>query len=385
MKIDHRDPWHWLLLALFSANVLLGLLLRPFVRRDDRKVLLYGHKLNGNLLALYLESDADDTGLELEFLTMDPLYWREIRQQGIRTTLAISPRTAWLLARIDAVVTDHGLHAMTPLPKLTNIRFYDAWHGIPFKGFDSADFRAQHQYRETWVTSPHLKRLYVDRFGFRKDQVVVTGYARTDRLLNTTESPEQARQQLGLPADRKLILFAPTWAQDSRGRSVFPFGLDEVQFMGHLSVFAEQHDCSILLRPHLNSPLSQSVEYPRVYLLPSKTHPDTEQILLASDVLVCDWSSIAFDFLLLNRPTIFLDVEPPFRKGFSLGPEFRFDKIVRGVHELQSALKDAILVPGITLRRHASRREEVTQTVYGEYADGNSAQRCLDRLTSARD
>lgn len=296
MKIDRRNPWHWVLLSLFGANVLLALLLRPFVRKDGRKVLLYGHKLNGNLLALYLESDAGDTGLELEFLTMDPLYWREIRRQGIRTALAISPRAAWLLARVDALVTDHGLHAMAPLPKLTNIRFYDVWHGIPFKGFDSADFRTQHQYCETWVTSPHLKRLYVDTFGFRNDQVVVTGYARTDRLVNATESSEQVRQQLSLPADRKLVLFAPTWTQDSQGRSVFPFGLDEAQFMGQLSTFAEHHDCSILLRSHLNTPLSSTTEYPHVYVLSSRTHPDTEQILLASDVLVCDWSSIAFDF-----------------------------------------------------------------------------------------
>jgi CDP-glycerol glycerophosphotransferase len=157
MKIDRRNPWHWVLLSLFGANVLLDLLLRPFVRKDGRKVLLYGHKLNGNLLALYLESNAGDTELELEFLTMDPLYWREIRRQGIRTALAISPRAPWLLARVDAIVTDHGLPAMAPLPKLTNIRFYDVWHGIPFKGFDSADFRTQHQYCETWVALPLAK------------------------------------------------------------------------------------------------------------------------------------------------------------------------------------------------------------------------------------
>lgn len=380
MKINRHNPGHWLLLVLFATNVLLALLLRPFVGKNSRKVLMYGHKLNGNLLALYLEAEASDAELEFEFLTMDPRYWRELRQQGVQAALAVSPRAAWLLARADSMVTDHGLHAMAPLPKLTNIRFYDVWHGIPFKGFDADDFRTQHQYCETWVTSPHLKRLYVDKFGFRDDQVVVTGYARTDRLINANESPEQVRQQLGLPADRKLILFAPTWAQDSQGRSVFPFGLDEIQFMGHLSTFAKNHDCSILLRPHLNTPLSPSANYPCVYVLPSKTHPDTEQILLASDVLVCDWSSIAFDFLLLDRPTIFLDVEPPFRKGFSLGPEFRFGKIVRGADELRRALKNALLDAPFMLQKDASWRQETTQSVYGKYADGRSAQRCLDRL-----
>lgn len=385
MKIDRRNLWHWLLLGVFGVNMSLALVMRPFVRKDRRKVLLYGHKLNGNLLALYNESRNGDYDLDLTFLTMDPAYFRQLRGDGVSAVLAATPRAIWHIARATRMVTDHGLHVMAPLPVLTDIRFYDVWHGIPFKGFDADDFRIQHRYSETWVTSPYLKRLYVEKFGFRDDQVVVTGYARTDRLVNATDSPAEVREQLGLPVDRKLILFAPTWTQDSAGRSVFPFGLDEGEFMGSLSAFAERETCSILLRPHLNTPLNAALNYPHVHLRPSATHPDTEQILLASDVLVCDWSSIAFDFLLLERPTLFLDVEPPFRKGFSLGPEFRFDRVVRGVDELERALTHAVARPAEALRQQGAEREGVKQALYGPYADGRSSKRCLDRLAGAPD
>ncbi|TKA89030.1 CDP-glycerol--glycerophosphate glycerophosphotransferase [Guyparkeria sp. SB14A] len=383
MKINRRNPWHWVMLGVFGANVALALLLRPFLRRDPRRVLLYGHKLNGNLLALYLEAEKSDVGVELEFLTMDLAYHRSLRREGIRVLWAGSPRAAWRLGRADAIVTDHGLHVMAPLPRFTKIRFYDVWHGIPFKGFDADDFRTQHRYRETWVTSPFIKRLYVEKFGFREDQVVVTGYARTDRLVNATQSPAEVREELGLPPDRKLILFAPTWKQDAEGRSVFPFGMDEAAFMGRLSSFAEREGCSILLRPHLNTPLDPSAEYPHVHVLSSRTYPDAEEILLASDVLVCDWSSIAFDFLLLDRPTLFLDVGPPFRKGFSLGPEFRFDRVVRGADELEAALEQAVVNPVEALSEQALQRDEIKKMLYGPYADGQSARRCLDRLVKA--
>lgn len=383
MKIDRRNPSHWVLLGIFAANVALALLLRPFVRRDRHRVLLYGHKLNGNLLAFYLEAEKSDVGIELEFLTMDPIYHRDLRRQGVRTLWAASPRTAWRLAWADAMVTDHGLHVMEPLTRLTNIRFFDVWHGIPFKGFDADDFRTQHRYHETWVTSPFLKRLYVEKFGFREDKVAVTGYARTDRLVNATQSPAQVRGELGLPVDRKLILFAPTWKQDSDGRSLFPFGLDEGEFMGSLSAFAEREGCSTLLRPHLNSTLSTSADYPHVHVLPSKTHPDTEQILLACDVLVCDWSSIAFDFLLLDRPTIFLDVEPPFRKGFSLGPEYRFGTIVTDEPQLDDALHAAVTDPITVLSTQREQRDEITSVVYADKADGRAAARCLSRVSAS--
>jgi len=42
--------------------------------------------------------------------------------------------------------------------------------------------------------------------------------------------------------------------------------------------------------------------------------------LLASDVLICDRSSIPFDHLLLDRPTLFRDLPAPSRNGFSLRP-----------------------------------------------------------------
>src|SRR5690606_23511656 len=74
--------------------------------------------------------------------------------------------------------------------------------------------------------------------------------------------------------------------------------------------------------------------YQNVRLLPGSIYPDAESILLVSDLLICDWSSIAFDYLLLDRPTLFLDVPAPFRKGFSLGPEYRFGPVVGSLDEL---------------------------------------------------
>lgn len=386
MKINKTNPLHWLYLVLQFSYTLIAVALRTCKLNTPKKsnpkvVVLYGHKLTGNLLALYHYMQKH-TQKEFRpiFLSLDPAYHRGLRESGEDSCSATSPRAIGLLASASVIITDHGLHAMTPLLYVADLQLFDVWHGIPFKGFDTRDFRTQHQYDETWVTSPLLKRLYVERFGFREAQVVVTGYARTDRLVNSTETPAAARDALGLPSERKLILFAPTWSQDEDGRSVFPFGVSEDDFLDQLSAFATARQCSILLRPHLNTSLMSGAEWPSVYVRPFALHPDTESLLLAADVLVCDWSSIAFDFLLLERPTIFLDVRPPFRKGFTLGPEYRFGRLVRSMDDLESALTDAVDHPEQFLRVQEDARKSIKLSVYAGSADGQASPRCLQRI-----
>lgn len=377
MKIDRRNPRHWMYLLAFAVNVGLALLLRPFLRTEPRRVVLYGHKLNGNLLALYDEMERRRTdAFDAVFLALDPAYCQDLIRQGRKAVCATRLDAAILLARTPVVISDHGLHVMEALLWLTRIRFIDVWHGIPFKGFDAADFRVQRRYDEVWVASPLLRQLYITRYCFSPERVVTTGYARTDRLVNRREDGRDVRARHGLPLEGPLILFAPTWAQDSPSRSLIPFGLDAAAFLVALAGVAERHGGHVVVRAHLNAgdAIASSVE--RVIAMPQLVEPDTEGVLLACDVLICDWSSIAFDFLLQDRPTIFLDVPPPFRKGFSLGPEYRFGPVVSDLDALLTALDEALRAP----EAYAPIRREMRDRIYAQFADGRSTERCVERL-----
>ena len=380
MKIDRRNPKHWALLTVFSAVTLIALMLRPFVRKNARSVILYGHKLNGNLLALYEESLKKDYDLDFHFLTMDSAYHQALREQGICSVFACSAGAAWLLARAKKIVTSHGLHAMAPLPLLTRIEFYDVWHGIPFKGFDGDDFRTQHKYKETWVTSVLLRKIYIEKFGFSDEQVIVTGYPRTDRLVNPSGTLEGLKRRLDLPIERQLILFAPTWTQDDNGRNIFPFNTNESDFITAISSIADQSDCDIILRPHLNTPFTTNSKHKNVHILSSRTHPDTEEILLVSDILICDWSSIAFDFLLLKRPVYFLDVPPPFRKGLTLGHDYRFGEVVISLQNLEDKLVSHLNDPEQYWQNNEEKHQRAQEKVYDDKADGKASFRCLERI-----
>lgn len=388
MKIDKRRPIHWLYLLLFFLQGILGLLLRwlPKAVTDDghNLVVLYGHKLNGNLLALYREMESDHRHMmKPVFLTMDPAYHRELGATGVQSQWACGMNCSRLLAEAAAVISDHGLHALQPLHgsyRRAGLRFFDVWHGIPFKGFDADDFRLQHRYDEVWVASDLHRQLYLDRFGFAPNQILVTGYARTDCLVVPQESNGAIRRRLGLPLEGRLILFAPTWAQDMQGRSLFPFGESGERFFSALSAVAQDHGATVLLRTHMNSAGLISVDRPGIIALPGERYPNTEEVLQISDLLICDWSSIAFDYLLLDRPTFFLDVPAPFQKGLSLGTEYRFGDVVQGLDELTAQLARTLTDQAAYWAEGGKRHAAIKAIVYGAYADGNASQRCVARL-----
>lgn len=379
MKIDRRDPLHWWLLLASGAMALLALASRPFRRRGGAPVVaLHGHRLGGNLEALLRALHAD--GIEAAFIALDPAEVRRLRAAGEPVVAGASPACARLLARADVLVTDHGLLAYEPLLWWSDLRFVDVWHGIPFKGFDAGDFRAQHRYDEVWVSSPALRRMYVERFEFRGDRVFATGYARTDRLVRRGEDVAELRGKFGLPPAGPVVLFAPTWKQDAAGRSLYPFGLDETAFLSALRAVAERHGATVAMRAHLNS--GGGAAHDGVVQVPFADHPDTEGLLLCTDVLVCDWSSIAFDFLLLERPAIFLDVPPPFAKGFSLGPEHRYGPVVGGMDALCATLDTALAAPAAAIEPFSAARAAASAVAYGDRADGDAAARGAVRLRS---
>jgi CDP-glycerol glycerophosphotransferase len=382
MKIDKGNPVHWLLLAAFFCCVLVAYAIRGFTRNAGRhRAIFYGHKLAGNLAPVYraLRSLHGDRWGAC-FLTMDRAYARELRSKGECAVFAVSWEAVRWMATAEVVVSDHGLHAMTPLLRARGLRFFDVWHGIPFKGFDGDDFQVQHRYAATWVASPLLERMYVERFGFKPERVHVTGYARTDQLVRQDMDVARIRQDFGLPATGRIILFAPTWKQDARNRSLYPFGEQEPEFLRFLSAMATRHEASVVVRAHLNSKQARAAPPPAVFFRPFDAYPETERLLFATDLLICDWSSIAFDYLLLDRPAIFLGVEPPFRKGFSLDPAFRYGPVAGDLADLDGWVDVFMGDPDAWESRFSANALSTRNRIYGEFADGNSTARCIAHL-----
>ncbi|MBW2940190.1 CDP-glycerol glycerophosphotransferase family protein [Zhongshania aquimaris] len=380
MKIHKVNPWHWLWLVLLTLNTLLAVVLRRFIASDNR-VVLYAHKLNGNLGAIYRESLKYDE-LSLTYLTMDYSYYRQLKSEGVSVVWAGSPQGLILLVKAKALISDHGLHSLVLLLDYSSLKFIDVWHGIPFKGFDKSDFKVQHRYDEIWVASNFMADLYENKFGFKREKLKAVGYARTDVLINPGAiCRNELMREYDFPvADKKIVLYAPTWKQDDTARSLYPFGMVEAEFLHALSQMAEEQNCLFLIRMHLNATSEHRERFDNVYTVPADKYPDTERLLLLSDILIYDWSSIAFDFLLLDRPTIYLDVPPPFRKGFSLDGSYRYGEAATDLAGFKLAIANAVETSEAGRLSVDERRKMIKTIVYESYADGSSSDRACKEL-----
>ncbi|MCY7834258.1 CDP-glycerol glycerophosphotransferase family protein, partial [Bacillus spizizenii] len=131
------------------------------------------------------------------------------------------------------------------------------------------------------------------------------GYPRIDLTLNT--NPEEFKSYLKdlsllISNDKQTILYAPTW----KGNSVSKVKNDVFQIISDMNYLEEKigSDYNVLIKVH---PFLYS-EASKVSELKGKLIPDfidTNQLLSTVDILITDYSSIFFDFLVTDRPILF--------------------------------------------------------------------------------
>lgn len=192
-------------------------------------------------------------------------------------------------------------------------RYLNTWHGTPLKtlgkdirgNFMEHKNTARNLLHATHIISPnsHTSHVLIERNdieGLYRGQLAQTGYPRNDLVINATNQQKtQFRKKLGLPATNKpLVLYAPTW----RGILGHP-EIDSHQLISDLR-YLQQQDCQILFRGHyFAEKVLEEAGLENVYIAPQAV--DTSELLAITDVLITDYSSIFFDFLLTKRPILF--------------------------------------------------------------------------------
>ncbi|MEL7976916.1 CDP-glycerol glycerophosphotransferase family protein [Isoptericola sp. F-RaC21] len=193
--------------------------------------------------------------------------------------------------------------------------YLQTWHGTPLKriGNDVPGANLTITYRrlmqreaQSWdyllAQNAYSAEIFPGAFGY-DGKVLVEGYPRNDSLVDTTAAATRAavRERLGLDDDVRVLLYAPTWRDNIKegaryGRVAF-LDFDELaRAAGPRTV--------VLYRGHSNTASSTS-DLPDG-VVDVTQHPDVNELMLASDALVTDYSSIMFDYGVLRRPIYLL-------------------------------------------------------------------------------
>ncbi|MBR2682254.1 MAG: CDP-glycerol glycerophosphotransferase family protein, partial [Atopobiaceae bacterium] len=205
---------------------------------------------------------------------------------------------------------------------VNNVNFGDAYekrrgqieiqtmHGTPLKtlGLDvKADFPNEETVKSflrrcgRWdyliVQSPKVEEITKSCYAFDRT-FLRTGYPRNDELLlrNTEEEQRRLKESMGIDPDTKLVLYAPTWRTSGR----FDLLLDFNQLS---DAFGDGYTFA-LRRHHLSMP-GFTHKFRMGNAVDLTFEKSIDDVLLATDVLITDYSSLMFDFALLHRPMLF--------------------------------------------------------------------------------
>ncbi|MDQ0488210.1 CDP-glycerol glycerophosphotransferase (TagB/SpsB family)/glycosyltransferase involved in cell wall biosynthesis [Streptomyces thermodiastaticus] len=203
-----------------------------------------------------------------------------------------------------------------------------------------------------------------------------SGSPRNDVLVRGDEERARAtRERLGIPEGDTVVLYAPT-RRDYR-RDGLVERIDLARFAADLG---EGRTLVVRLHPTLaDGPargLGLSELHRRGVLVDATDEPEVQDVLLAADVLVTDYSSVMFDYALLDRPVVVhADDWDAFRASRGAYLDVTAEApghVTRSYRELAWLFASGTWADEESARLRAAFRER-----FCEYDDGRAAERVV--------
>jgi len=272
----------------------------------------------------------------------------------------------------------------------------ETMHGYPYKvmghewwekgGFPSGQINSFDRRARAWdyfvspatYATPLLQAAFLDPAG-AKPEILEIGYPRND-VLQSDEAVairERVRRVLGIADGQQVVMYAPTFrdylsADDLAAERIDFFDIDRAaREVGPGYTF--------LMRGHAFNARAGGRHEGSSQIIDVTGHPDINDLILASDVAVLDYSSLRFDYALVDKPMIFL--VPDLAKYDAVrGGVIPYGPTAPGPHvtttrEVVSLVRD---LPGLARRTQAAR--DTFRREYADLDDGHASARLVDAV-----
>ena len=343
--------------------------------------------IGNNLKALHVYSAKKSSSTTL--LTDDLSKLEELRKNGFLALKLNSFRAVWKLAFSKIVIQDQG-NFTEPLTKLSpRQKSIQMWHGIPLKRMNrlanyTYDFliSPSDYVNETSLADVIVARKHLD-FGYPRNDLLLKKHEEHDLLLCDRKLYELAKQRFR--TDKKILVYMPTHRESATSiagyskQDLIPLDLESLDHS------LDSLSCTLILKLHPFVKQFQEKHIPEkgfrnIYF--HSTDGDIYPLLKYTDILITDYSSIFFDFLLLNRPIIFFDYDFKQYSSNMGGFVYDYEKMTPGPKvKNQGQLIEEI-------GKQLSNEDEFHQTRFSlcqklfTHQDANSSQRIFDNLIS---
>ncbi len=327
--------------------------LNRIIPKDKHLVLIYsnlGFRDNAKALYDYMTELGYNKKYKIVCSCCDYKFWKDKAPENVK--FVGTKKGAWKFLRCSFMFYSFGKFPIKPGPKQ---KVVNLWHGMPLKTVGAlekgADFDGKCYFSYTIATSPFFSGIMQKCFNVGEDKVLRTGQPKCDKLF------------IRDVREKKLILWLPTYRSSQKLGSVnvslnnetgFPLINTEEQLRDIDRLLGEL-DYKLLIKPHPMQDLSHGVKGLENVMLTSQRGLDRQgmdiyDLMKRSRALITDYSSVYFDYLLLDRPI-----------GFTLGDIKQYEE------ERGFVVKDPeSLMPGEKLKSFEDLRKFIISAAKGE-------------------
>lgn len=388
----------WLRALGQIARLPLALLAGLTPRRRDLWVFgaWYGRRYADNSSYLFEHVSRHEPDIRAVWMTRDQATLARLRTQGLCARLIGTWSGYWTCARAGAaflsVASDDVNFAGAWAAKLIQL-----WHGSPLKRILADDPTLQ-QRRQPWLyrqmvrlgrrvrflsprwdvvisaaegVSPRL----ASAFGATARSVAVTGQPRGDVIL-AADPPKLAvvEDMKARCGAQRVICYVPTHREEGRQSADLLGGLDAAA----LDACLQRNGAVLLVKMHFHQARDAGRDLgPRVHWLAEHEAPDVNRLLPHVDLLITDYSSVYFDYLLLDRPMVFapFDLEQYLQTPGIYG---RYEDVAPGPicrdwPQVLAAIDQALAGPDC----YADARRRVNEQ-FNQYVDTQNCRRVVE-------
>lgn len=207
-------------------------------------------------------------------------------------------------------------------------KIVNLWHGVPMKaiefGITKGDLAKRYVDKAFWdiffhpapfrrpdymiSTTDFFDEVFSHSFRIDKSQCLQTGcprnrilqlpFAEVDAFINRYESQETKKLVEKIRQYKTVLVYMPTWRDSQRDCFANGFNLND------LNACVARQDACVLMKPHANSIINASNRYSNLFFLDGNV--DMYCILPYTDVLITDYSSILYDYILMPEKNVVL-------------------------------------------------------------------------------
>ena len=266
----------------------------------------------GNLAAI--NQRIKERGLDSRF-EMDYSFCNFFKPEE-RADIASRIRVIRKMALADFIFVEDYTPILNAISFPADVEVVQVWHaGYGFKlvgfgrfGIEGSPnpYTAGHRkYTHALVGNEHLKEIYSEVFGVPESCLLPTGMPRLEHFLDEelrAEAMDEFERRFPQAKGKHVVLFAPTYRGGDQASAHYNF--NQLDF-GKLAEFCNDSNSVILFKMHRF--IKDRVPIPAQFAntLIDAGGGDINKLFYGTDVLVTDYSSCFYDFLLLRRPVVF--------------------------------------------------------------------------------